>query len=177
LNGRAARKADAEKAAQQTVERSLSFENNQLASTLFGQFDENLHMLEQRLGIEAAARGNHVHLRGSSEACANAADVLEALYTRLEEGNEITPGDFDGALRVASYRGDAQDPLPGLTGLAQVSTRRRTITARSANQDLYLRLLEQDELVFGVGPAGTGKTYLAVAFAASLCWKRVLLNG
>ena len=168
MSGRPARRSEPAKTATEAVERSLSFESNQLASALFGQFDENLHMLEQRLGIEAAARGNHVHLRGGAEACASAAEVLEALYARLEEGHEITSGDVDGALRVASYRGDAQAPLPGLTGLAQVSTRRRTITARSTNQDLYLRLLERNELVFGVGPAGTGKTYLAVAFAAAL---------
>jgi phosphate starvation-inducible PhoH-like protein len=171
LSGRAARDRASVRSEPELVERSLSFEDNQLANALFGQLDENLHMLEQRLGIEAAARGNHVHLRGTAEACASAAEVLEALYARIEQGHEITPGDVDGALRVATYQGDGQQALPGLTGLAQISTRRRTITARSANQDLYLRLLERDSLVFGVGPAGTGKTYLAVAYAAALLEK------
>jgi phosphate starvation-inducible PhoH-like protein len=171
LSGRGARERETAAAVTKPVERSLSFENNQLANVLFGQFDQNLHMLEQRLGVQAAARGNHVHLRGSAEACATAVDVLEALYARIESGHDITPGDVDGALRVASYQGDGQQALPGLTGLAQISTRRRTITARSANQDLYLRSLERDSLVFGVGPAGTGKTYLAVAYAAALLEK------
>ncbi len=149
-------------------DRSLTFEDNRLASVLFGQFDEHLALLEQKLGVEASARGNRVNLSGPAEACASAADVLESLYARLRKGEHVGPADVEGAIRVAVIADEEQRPLPGLTGLAQISTRRRTVTARSANQDAYIRQLEACDLVFGVGPAGTGKTYLAVAFAAAL---------
>ncbi|MCC0015992.1 MAG: PhoH family protein [Rhodobiaceae bacterium] len=150
------------------VERTLTFEDNRLASALFGQFDEHLALIEQKLGVEASARGNHVSLSGGAEALANAADVLESLYARLRKGEQVALADVDGAIRVASRAGNDQKPLPGLAGLAQISTRRRTVTARSANQDAYIRQLETCDLVFGVGPAGTGKTYLAVAHAAAM---------
>ena len=150
------------------ADRTLTFEDNRLASALFGQFDEHLALIEQKLGVETSARGNHVNLSGSAEACANAADVLESLYARLRKGEHVGLADVDGAIRVASRMGLDQKPLPGLAGLAQITTRRRTITARSANQDAYIRQLEVCDLVFGVGPAGTGKTYIAVAYAATL---------
>jgi phosphate starvation-inducible PhoH-like protein len=150
------------------AERILTFEDNRLASDLYGQYDQNLALIEQRLGVEASARGNHVTLRGSEEACASAAEVLESLYHRLVRGQQVSLGDVDGAIRVATAVPDHQDNLPGLSALAQVSTRKRTVTARTPRQDLYLRKLAENDLTFAVGPAGTGKTYLAVAFAASL---------
>ncbi|MEJ8572724.1 PhoH family protein [Microbaculum marinum] len=149
-------------------ERVLTFEDNRLASDLYGQYDQNLALIEQRLGVEASARGNHVTLRGTPEACADAADVLDSLYQRLMRGQQISLGDVDGAIRVATALPDHQDNLPGLSALAQVSTRKRTVTARTPRQDLYLRALAEKDLVFAIGPAGTGKTYLAVAFAASM---------
>ena len=150
------------------VARVLSFEDNRLASDLYGQYDQNLALIEQRLGVEASARGNHVTLRGAAQACDDAAEVLESLYQRLVRGQQITLGDVDGAIRVATTPPDYQDNLPGLSGLAQVSTRKRTVTARTPRQDRYMRALADNDLVFAIGPAGTGKTYLAVAFAASL---------
>ncbi len=148
--------------------RVLSFEDNRLASDLYGQYDQNLALIEQRLGVEASARGNHVTLRGTAQACEDAAEVLESLYQRLVRGQQITLGDVDGAIRVATTPPDYQDNLPGLSALAQVSTRKRTVTARTPRQDRYMRALADNDLVFAIGPAGTGKTYLAVAFAASL---------
>jgi phosphate starvation-inducible protein PhoH and related proteins len=152
----------------EVTERVMSFEDNRLASDLYGQYDQNLALIEQRLGVETSARGNHVTLRGAPDACADAAEILDSLYQRLARGQQITLGDVDGAIRVATSLPDHQDALPGLTALAQISTRKRTVTARTPRQDLYLRTLGSNELVFSVGPAGTGKTYLAVAFAASL---------
>ncbi len=149
-------------------ERVMTFEDNRLASDLYGQYDQNLALIEQRLGVEASARGNHVTLRGAPDACAGAAEVLDSLYQRLVRGQQISLGDVDGAIRVATELPDHQDILPGLSALAQVSTRKRTVTARTPRQDAYLRALAESDLVFSVGPAGTGKTYLAVAFAASL---------
>ena len=150
----------------------LAFEDNRLIGDLFGQFDQNLALIEQRLGVDAVARGNQVTLKGSQAACNQARTALESLYQRLLQGHEIHPGDVDGALRLAAAN-EAQLPLPTLEpksrlAFAQISTRRKTVVARTPTQDAYIRSMDRADLVFGTGPAGTGKTYLAVAFAAAL---------
>ncbi|MEX6508854.1 PhoH family protein [Jiella sp. M17.18] len=150
----------------------LAYEDNRLASSLFGQFDEHLALVEQKLGVDARARGNKVEIRGDQTACEQARRALDALYERLQSGHEIGTKDVEGALRMAIAQDD-QLYLPtlekkGRMALAQISTRRRTIHARTPTQDAYMRAMERAELVFGVGPAGTGKTYLAVAHAAQL---------
>ncbi|WP_425280792.1 PhoH family protein [Lutibaculum baratangense] len=163
-----------------TSERVVGFEDNRLASDLYGQYDQHLALIEQRLGIEATARGNYVSLRGDRDACATAAEVLEGLYQRLLRGEDIGPGDVDGAIRVATAVSEQQAVLPGLSSLAQIGTRKKTVTARTVTQDRYLRALNENDLVFAAGPAGTGKTYLAVAYAASLLEKgmvdRIILS-
>ena len=151
----------------------LVFDDNRLVGDLYGQFDQNLAMLEQKLDVEAIARGNQVVLRGSGTACALARQVLETLYDRAREGQEITPADVDGAVRVAKASG-AQLSLPTLetrrtkVALAKVGTKKRVVMAKTPAQDAYIRAMDRADLVFGVGPAGTGKTFLAVAMAASL---------
>ena len=150
---------------------ALAFEDNRLASLLFGQFDEHLAMLEQQLGIEAIARGNLVDLRGPSGQIRRARVALEHLYSQLEEGKSIERGDVDGALRMAAA--DDQLSLPtldkrGKLAMAQIGTRKKVVQARTPTQDAYIRGMDKHEMVFGIGPAGTGKTYLAVAYAASL---------
>lgn len=150
----------------------LSFDDNRLASALFGQFDEHLALLEQRLGVDARARGNKVELRGEAAACEQARRSMDYLYERLQRGHEVQPSDVEGAIRMAIAQDD-QLVLPtlekkGRMSLAQISTRKKTIHARTPTQDQYMRAMERSELVFGVGPAGTGKTYLAVAHAAML---------
>ena len=150
----------------------LAFDNNKLASALYGQFDENLARLEQKLGVDIRSRGNQLAIRGSAAAAEQARRALDSLYEILQKGGEIGRSDVDGAVRMA-IAADDQLVLPTMEGkgkmsAAQISTRKRTIYARSPNQDAYMRALERSELVFGVGPAGTGKTYLAVAHAAML---------
>ena len=150
----------------------LAFEDNRLIGDLFGQFDQNLALIEQRLSIDAIARGNQVTLKGAQAACNQARAALESLYQRLLQGHEIHPGDVEGALRMA-VNADAQLPLPTLEpksrlAFAQISTRRKTVVARTPTQDAYIRAMDRADLVFGTGPAGTGKTYLAVAYAAAL---------
>lgn len=150
----------------------IGFDDNRLASELFGQFDQNLAILEKRLGIEAVARGNQLTIRGRPEACAQARLALDILYLRLQQGHEIGPADVEGAVRMAEAT-DEQLNLPSLEpkgrlAMAQISTRRRTIMARNPAQDAYIRAMDRAEMVFGIGPAGTGKTYLAVAYAAAL---------
>ncbi|TFF25445.1 PhoH family protein [Jiella endophytica] len=150
----------------------LTFEDNRLASALFGQFDEHLALLEQKLGVDCRARGNKVEIRGAPSAVEQARRALDHLYERLQRGSEIGGKDVDGAVRMAIAQDD-QLYLPtlekkGRMALAQISTRKKTIHARTPTQDAYMRALDRAELVFGVGPAGTGKTYLAVAHAAQL---------
>ncbi|MBU2327342.1 MAG: PhoH family protein [Alphaproteobacteria bacterium] len=156
----------------------LTFENNRLASELFGQFDQHLKLLEQRLQIEARARGNSVAITGELQATNQARRALDFLYARLQSGVSVEASDVEGAIRMA-VAADDQLSLPTMErkaklSMAQISTRKKTIAARTPTQDAYMRALERSEMVFGVGPAGTGKTYLAVAHAAQLLERGVV---
>lgn len=151
----------------------MEFDDNRLVGDLYGLFDQNLAVLEHKLGIDAAARGNQVALKGRAQACSLARQVLDTLYERLKQGHALHPGDVEGAIRMAETS-TAQLSLPsieprgGRLSLATVSTRKKSITARNPAQDAYIRALDRAQLIFGTGPAGTGKTYLAVAYAAAL---------
>ena len=150
----------------------LTFDNNQHASALYGQFDENLARIEEKLGVDIRSKGNQLSIQGDAGAAEQARRALDYLYDLLQKGSHIALSDVDGAVRMA-IAADDQLTLPtlerkGKMAAAQFSTRKKTIHARSVNQDAYMRALERSELVFGIGPAGTGKTYLAVAYAAML---------
>ncbi|MEQ8246755.1 MAG: PhoH family protein [Alphaproteobacteria bacterium] len=128
---------------------------------LFGQHDRYLARIERRLGVNLSSRGNVVVVEGPAAARALARAVMNRLYQRLKDGLEIGPGDVDGAMRMEEER--QNETNPPLT----IRTRQRTIVARSPNQQRYLEAMQANDLVFGLGPAGTGKTYLAVAMAVS----------
>jgi phosphate starvation-inducible PhoH-like protein len=150
----------------------LAFEDNKLAAQLYGDFDQHLALIEQRLSVQATPRGNHVMLKGGASAVDQARRVLESLYEQLEEGQQIDVATVDGVIRMIETE-DSQLTLPtlekkGRVRMAQIATRKATIVARTPAQDAYMRAMDRAELVFGVGPAGTGKTYLAVAHAATL---------
>jgi phosphate starvation-inducible PhoH-like protein len=150
----------------------LAFEDNRLAAQLYGDFDQHLALIEQRLGVQATPRGNHVMLIGAAGAVDQARRVLESLYAALEEGRPVDVANVDAVIRMIETE-DSQLTLPtlekkGKVRMAQIATRTATIVARTPAQDAYMRAMDRSELVFGVGPAGTGKTYLAVAHAASL---------
>jgi len=151
---------------------TLSFDNNKLATLLFGQFDEHLAIVEKMLGIEAVARGNEVLLSGDGASVHRARMALEHLYDRLESGQGLEKGDVTGAVRMAIAEDQLSLPTmdkgSGRLAMAQIGTRKKAVQARTKTQDQYIRAMDASELVFGVGPAGTGKTYLAVAYAASL---------
>ncbi len=157
---------------------SVSFEDNHLVAHLLGEFDANLAIIEERLGIEAVARGNMVLLKGPEDSCAVGKAVLRGLYERLSKGEQIGSGEIDGAIRhmLASHtptNGSDKSKVQetDASGQAQIRTRKRVISGRTVTQSEYIRTLHKDDLVFSTGPAGTGKTYLAVAYAAS-CWER-----
>jgi len=148
----------------------VSFDDIRLVRDLLGDYDANLAVLEDRLGIQAVVNGNVVSLRGPEHSRETAKSVLEQLYGRLAQGEMIGVGEVVGAIRhartpepvVEANQRDAKVPAA-----QQIRTRKRLITARTPSQSTYLSALQAHDLVFATGPAGTGKTYLAVAFAAS----------
>jgi phosphate starvation-inducible PhoH-like protein len=149
---------------------ALTYDDNRLASLLFGQYGQNLAMIERRLGVVAEQRGNHVALEGSRDACEQARRVLDGLYARLKRGDEVVSGDVEGAIRLAIAQGSLFD-YDGTTArpsFEEINLRKRPVRARTAAQDAYIRALRRHALVFGSGPAGTGKTWLAVAHAVQL---------
>jgi phosphate starvation-inducible protein PhoH and related proteins len=148
----------------------MTFDDNRLASALFGQYGQNLASIERRLGVIADSRGNQVTIEGSREACEQARRVLEGLYEQLKRGVELTSGDVEGAIRLAISQASLFDfdPETSRRNFEEINLRKRTVRARTPGQDAYLRALKRWPLVFGTGPAGTGKTWLAVAYAVQL---------
>src|SRR6201996_1497879 len=148
----------------------LTFDDNRLASTLFGQYGQNLALIERRLGVAATSRGNHVTLQGTREACEQARRVLESLYERLKRGDELVQGDVDGTIRMTLSQGSLFDfdPASARENFEEINLRKRRVRARTAGQDAYVRALKRHALVFATGPAGTGKTWLAVAQAVQM---------
>lgn len=151
----------------------LVFEDNRQANVVFGQFDENLARIEQKLGLDIRAQGNEVSISGNKQDIEVARQALDQLYELAKTGLQPGLPDVDGAIALAATSDDRADRksidkvLSKVTP-AHISTRKKTIYARTPTQDAYMRALQRAELVFGVGPAGTGKTYLAVAHAAML---------
>jgi phosphate starvation-inducible protein PhoH and related proteins len=144
---------------------SLSFEDNRLLPRVYGEHDEHLALIENRLGVAITPKGNRVAIRGGATAAEDARSVLLSLYTRASRGTDVTKGDVDGAIRMMRAKDEGQSE-------GAVRTRRKSVNARTPNQKLYIEAIRRHELVFGIGPAGTGKTYLAVACAAE-----ALMNG
>lgn len=146
----------------------LNFDDQSLLVPLFGQFDANLVQVENRLGVFISARGDKVLIEGPEDSVARARDVLQAMYGRLARGEELDSGAIESLIAMSNeptlegiISGESDGPP------VMIRTRRKTIVPRSAGQIPYMRQLARDELIFALGPAGTGKTYLAVAQAVS----------
>ncbi len=153
------------------AEVALTFEDNRLTSLVFGQYDQNIAKMERRLGVVTTANGNHVVIKGPPEACDHARRVLEALYGQVKQGRRIDLGDVDGTIEETAFQGVLFPKEADLERQAfeEIRTRKRgPVRARTAAQDTYLRALKAHELVFAEGPAGTGKTWLAVGHAIAL---------
>jgi phosphate starvation-inducible PhoH-like protein len=138
----------------------IQFDDNALLPALFGHHDEYLLQIEQLLDVKLRYRGNHLEISGPTTSREIADRAISSLYARLKNGLEVTPGDVQAAVRMAAGNGETGEDLT-------LHTRKRTVTPRSPMQAEYVRALEQSDLVFGLGPAGTGKTYLAVAVAVT----------
>src|SRR5499425_1476229 len=144
----------------------MQFDDNALLPLLFGERDANLDRIERQLGVSVVSRGNRLAISGPSPRADQARIALSSLYDRLKRGLEVDGATVDAAIRLAHSRpGEAPSPF-GLE--SEIHTRKRRISARGANQAAYIRALRGHELVFGLGPAGTGKTYLAVATAVDM---------
>jgi phosphate starvation-inducible PhoH-like protein len=155
---------------QQTL---VEFPNNRLLIDLCGEYDRNLVDIEKTLGVQILRRGNQLAVVGESEAREETAEVLAALYERLESGKLVEAADVDRELRMGQsdmaqedVEGDQLEMFKG--GAIEIKTRKKLIEPRTDAQKSYVRSLYAHELAFGIGPAGTGKTYLAVAVGVNM---------
>ncbi len=144
----------------------LEFSDNRVAAAVFGPFNRHLAEIERVLGVEIDQRGNRLGLRGPELEVAAALAALTRLRERAQRGSAIEAGDVLGAIRFARET-DGPSESPKSSGREAVRTRKKLIEPRTPAQRAYLDLLGKKDLVFGVGPAGTGKTYLAVAAAVA----------
>jgi phosphate starvation-inducible PhoH-like protein len=147
----------------------VEFPDNRLLIDLCGEYDRNLTEIETRLGVQILRRGNQLAIHGDTEAQAEAREVLMSLYQRLEQGRSVSPGDIDREFRMAPDEAgpDAQiEMFEG--GPVEIKTRKKLVEPRTDAQKAYVRSLFENELAFGIGPAGTGKTYLAVAVGVNM---------
>jgi len=145
---------------------TLNFHDNALLPLLLGDHDRHLVRLEQGFGVRLACRGNRVAISGDPGAVQAAQTALTGLWKRLERGEGIGSADVDTAIRMQT-RTD-EDPRLPLSDLPAIRTRRGAVGPRSPGQSAYMDMLSKQEMVFALGPAGTGKTYLAVAQAVAM---------
>ena len=151
----------------------IEFPDNRLLIDLCGAYDQNLAAIEKALDVQIIRRGNQLAILGSDAGLDEATNILKALYQRLEAGRTIEPGDMDRELRM---RGGGEkgadskvDQLEMFSGQKfEIKTRKKIIEPRTDAQKAYVASLFSNELAFGIGPAGTGKTYLAVAVGVSM---------
>ena len=143
---------------------TLTFADNALLPLLLGDHDRHLVRLEQGLGVRLSCRGNRVAIAGDAGRVDAAQVALSALYRRLERGEPIGASDVDTAIRMS----EIDDPRLPLADIPAIRTRRGAVGPRSPGQAAYMEALARAEMVFGIGPAGTGKTYLAVAQAVAM---------
>ena len=136
----------------------IQFEDNTLLPVLFGAHDKHLVRIEQQLGVSLVGRGNHVSIAGPVDATDAARIALHRLYEQVKGGEAVNEGDVDAAMRMARGVGER----------ALINLRRKRVTARSAAQTRYIQAMQKSDMVFALGPAGTGKTYLAVCAAVEM---------
>ncbi len=155
-----------------THETLLEFPDNRLLIDLCGQFDRNLAQIEHKLSVHILRRGNQLAVVGMPEAQQQAAAVLGALYARLEQGRAVDADEIDAAIRLGEFRADAVPLDQQLemfeAGRYEIRTRKKQVEPRTEAQKAYVKALFTHEMAFGIGPAGTGKTYLAVAVGVTM---------
>ena len=148
----------------------LQFDQPYLLGPLFGDYDRHLVTIEDRLGVHIAARGNRVMIEGDPDAAARARDVLMGLYNRLDQGHDVDAAAVEALIGMAAqpaFDGIINDEVASPSKV-MIRTRKKTIVPRSVVQTQYMEALARDDMIFALGPAGTGKTYLAVAQAVAM---------
>ncbi|HEY9092830.1 PhoH family protein [Parasphingorhabdus sp.] len=156
----------------------VEFDDPRILGELFGEYDRNIVAIENRLGVYIAARGNKLKIEGEKEAATKARDVLIGIYKRIEEGQEIDAAVVEAIISMISDPRIARSSQPesaqeqvnkalAAPSKVMIRTRKKTIFPRSVRQGEYMEKLARDDMIFALGPAGTGKTYLAVAQAVS----------
>jgi phosphate starvation-inducible PhoH-like protein len=150
----------------------IQFDDNRLMSILCGEYDRHLTQIEKALEVQLLRRGNQITIVGEEAPAQDALDVLEALYERLEGGRPVESADVDRELRMGHPAEPESGPADQLEmfgrGSYEIKTRKKVIEPRTDAQKAYVKSLFEHELAFGIGPAGTGKTYLAVAVGVSM---------
>jgi phosphate starvation-inducible PhoH-like protein len=157
--------------AETATEALLEFPDNFLLIDLCGEYDRNLTTIEEKLNVQILRRGNQLAVMGDDDARLEATKVLQALYSRLEAGRALEPGDLDRELRMApdvEPNSDQIELFKGETARVEIKTRKKLVEPRTDAQKAYVKSLFDNELAFGIGPAGTGKTYLAVAVGVNM---------
>jgi phosphate starvation-inducible PhoH-like protein len=144
---------------------TIQFNNNSLLPLLLGDHDRHLVRIEQAMGVRLSCRGNKVAIAGDAERVDLAQGMLQGLWRRLERGESVGRPEVEAAIKLADAETDPRLPL---SDLPAIRTRRGAVGPRSPGQAVYMEALAAHEMVFGVGPAGTGKTYLAVAQAVAM---------
>ena len=163
------------------IRKVIEFPDNRLMIDLCGQLDSNLARIEDSISVKISRRGNWLEISGQKQECASAVAILRSIYARLDSGNTLETGDIEAAIRMPNEFFGSKPILIGENStnaenlnshLVQIITKKKTIVPRTMKQKEYIKSLEAGDITFGVGPAGTGKTYLAVAVGVSL-----YLNG
>ncbi len=148
------------------ISRDLTFSDNHQAGILYGELNKNLQLVEQNIGVTIHVRGNGVHIIGLGHEVDLAVDLLEQFYDLLSRDFKIYSSDFAFGLRVLEAT-----PRANLSKIfldkVYVTAENRIISPKTQNQKIYIDAIRYNDIVFGIGPAGTGKTYLAVAMAVS----------
>ncbi|MBW0158365.1 PhoH family protein [Sedimentimonas flavescens] len=157
---------------QDAHETLLEFPDNRLLIDLCGEFDRNLAQIEHKLSVHILRRGNQLAIVGTPESQEQAAGVLNQLYQKLEAGRPIDAGEIDATIRMGDFghAGVTMDEQLEMfaAGKYEIRTRKKQVEPRTEAQKAYVKALFENELAFGIGPAGTGKTYLAVAVGVTM---------
>ncbi len=146
----------------------LTFDDNRISQMVYGPHNANLARIEHQLGVSLLARGNKLSIRGPESAANRAVTALKSLGRQAQRGDAVGSADVDSAVRLADDMGGDGSDAADIREKCAIHTRRRLIMPRTPTQVTYVEALHRSELVFALGPAGTGKTYLAVAQAVAL---------
>ncbi len=147
---------------------NIVFENNALLPALYGEGDEHLSMIEKKFNVSASSRGNVLALTGEKNNIEAGRAVLESLYADLRKGSEVGSAQVDAAIRMISGKEADETTLFGGQDQVVIKTLKKTIKPYSNHQANYIKALGSSDMVFALGPAGTGKTYIAVAMAVAM---------